>query len=123
MSDSPKVIFNDVKTMLELDIEDTIYDDQLLIKINSAISYLIKNKVPLASIEQNSDISLWLNQGLTAGDYAAVINWIENRLSLIFDKSILQPSSVASINAYLDDILYQLKGTYDVEQVTSDANG
>ena len=40
-------ILNQIKEMVEVDVEEEIFDTQLLSYINSGISYLTRNNIPI----------------------------------------------------------------------------
>ena len=45
-------ILNEIKNLIEVDIEETIFDNQLLFYANSGISYLIIKYLYIISIQQ-----------------------------------------------------------------------
>lgn len=106
-------ILEQIKTKIEVDSEENIFDSQLLLSINSSIAYLIKNGIPISFIEENSNVDIW--QDLRESDINLVIDFIYRDIIPEFDRDLL--SSSTTIN-YLSekntDILYYLKSVYDV---------
>lgn len=106
-------ILEQIKTKIEVDIEETIFDSQLLLSINSSIGYLIQNGIPLTYIIENSGSEIWTE--LKESDINLVIDWIYRDIIPEFDRDILNSSTtVEFLDRKNTDILYHLKSVYDV---------
>ncbi len=106
-------ILEQIKTKIEVDIEETIFDSQLLLSINSSIASLIKNGIPISFIEENSNVDIW--QDLRESDINLVIDFIYRDIIPEFDRDLLSsPTTINYLNEKNTDILYYLKSVYDV---------
>lgn len=103
-------VLSQIKTMLELEITDPIYDDQLLMYTNSGLQYLINNKIPVILIDGTTEISAFTN--LNPGDENLVLNWLHLYILQRFDRNLGAGTS-DWLNSEQLDILYQLKTSYD----------
>ena len=105
-------ILNQIKTKMEVDIEENIFDELLLLNINSSIGYLKQNSIPVDYIEMDSESSVWTD--LKSEDINIVIDWIYRDIIPEFDRDILSSSTtVEFLKEKNTQILYQLKSTYD----------
>jgi len=52
-------ILNQIKEMVEVDVEEELFDTQLLSYINSGISYLKRNNIPITRIDEDSELTEW----------------------------------------------------------------
>ena len=105
-------ILNQIKTKMEVDIEENIFDELLLLNINSSIGYLKQNSIPVDYIEMDSESSIWTD--LKSEDINIVIDWIYRDIIPEFDRDILSSSTtVEFLKEKNTQILYQLKSTYD----------
>lgn len=113
------VILNDIKALVEVDTEDTIYDDQLVLIINSGISYLINNGIPIDEIDKKTQSEEWSK--LAKHDYSTVLNWLNYHVLQNFDRTLMLSYSANTTNNFIDyhmtDLLYQLKVRYDSNEV------
>ena len=106
-------ILEKIKTKIEVDSEETIFDSQLLLSINSSITSLIKNGIPISFIEENSNVDIW--QDLRESDINLVIDFIYRDIIPEFDRDLLPSSTTINyLNEKNTDILYYLKSVYDV---------
>jgi hypothetical protein len=110
------VVLDDIKTLLEVDAAETIYDAQLLSYANSGLAYLANNGVPVSQIEAVSDSAVFA--GLQGDDYKIVIAWLELYCIQRFDRQI-QTSRFTATQQWMDgemqNLIYQLKARYDDE--------
>lgn len=107
-------ILNTVKTMLELDISDNIYDDELLLYLNSGIQYLINNKIPITLIDKTTTIDAFTN--LKSGDSQLLTEWLHFYCMPRFDME-LSSTTLNWINSELENLIYHLKTVYDTFEV------
>lgn len=106
-------ILEKIKTKIEVDSEENIFDSQLLLSINSSIASLIKNGIPISFIEQNSNVEIWPD--LKESDINLVIDFIYRDIIPEFDRDLLSSSTTINyLNEKNTDILYYLKSVYDV---------
>lgn len=112
-------ILEDIKTLVEVDAEEDIYDTQLLLIINGGIAYLRNNGVPLSRIDKNATINDWPK--LSEDDYPVVIDWLNYRVLQNFDRTLMLSYSANTTNNFIDyhmtDLLYQLKVRYEFDEV------
>ena len=108
-----------VKTMLELDISEDIFDDQLLLYLNAGIQYLINNKIPVTSIGETTTPDAFT--GLKTGDSQIVIQWLHLYCLQRFDRTLMEGSGTTLnwLDGELQDLIYQLKVIYDQPVVPS----
>ena len=112
-------ILNDVKVLVEVDIEEEIFDPQLLRYINMGIQYLINNAVPIKIITFDTESSEFTE--LRDGDYQIVLSWLHLFCLQRFDRTLLQSSGSSSatsnwIENEMKNLIYMLKVVYDVEE-------
>ena len=103
-------ILNQIKEMVEVDVEEEIFDTQLLSYINSGISYLTRNNIPITRIDKESELTEWDEIEET------ILDWLHLRCVQRFDKSLMTGNSTTMswIDEELTNILYQLKAIYGV---------
>lgn len=106
------VILETIKEMVEIDVDEEIFDTQLLRYINSGISYLQRNGIPVTSVEEITDTDVWSE--LKSDDVESVLDWLHLRCVQRFDKSLMTGSGTTMewIDSELTNILYQLKSVY-----------
>lgn len=113
------VILNDIKSLVEVDIDDKIYDDQLVLIINSGISYLINNGIPIDEIKTDTNSDEW--DKIDKHDYSTILNWLNYHVLQNFDRTLMLSYSANTTNNFIDyhmtDLLYQLKVRYDSNEV------
>lgn len=110
-----EIILNIIKEMVEVDVEEDIFDVQLLRYINSGISYLKRNGIPVSHIKAYTELAEWVD--IEEGDRETIIDWLHLRCVQRFDKSLMTGSATTMewIDTELTNILYQLKAIYEVK--------
>lgn len=105
-------ILNKIKDMVEADIEETIFDNQLLLYINSGISYLRRNGIPVSKITNKSTLENW--KDIEEDDKYTILDWLHLRCIQRFDKSLKTGSKTTNdwIDSELTNLIYQLKAIY-----------
>ncbi|HGA1205593.1 TPA: hypothetical protein ACIRGN_000891 [Streptococcus suis] len=108
-------ILEKIKEMVELDIDETIFDVQLLSYINSGISYLNRNGIPVVKIDDDSEDVVW--ESIAGEDVEIIIDWLHLRCVQRFDKSLMNGSETTMkwIDSEMTNLLYQLKAVYATE--------
>lgn len=110
-----ETILDTIKEMVEVDVEEDIFDVQLLRYINSGISYLQRNAIPVIRIEKDTKLEGWMD--IEEEDRETVLDWLHLRCVQRFDKSLMTGSSATMewIDEEMANILYQLKAIYGVK--------
>lgn len=112
-------ILKDIKTLVEVDAEEDIYDAQLILIINGGISYLKNNGIPVSRIDKDTTATNWTD--LQADDYPVVLDWLNYRVLQNFDRTLMLSYSANTTNNFIDyhmaELLYQLKVRYDVDEI------
>ncbi|WP_313175281.1 hypothetical protein [Streptococcus parasuis] len=108
-------ILNTIKEMVEIDVEEDIFDVQLLRYINSGISYLQRNAVPVIRIDKETELGGWTD--IEEEDREIVLDWLHLRCVQRFDKSLMTGSAATMewIDGEMTNLLYQLKSIYEVK--------
>ena len=108
-------ILNTIKEMVEVDVEEDIFDVQLLRYINSGISYLQRNAVPVIRIDKETELGGWTD--IEEEDREIVLDWLHLRCVQRFDKSLMTGSAATMewIDGEMTNLLYQLKSIYEVK--------
>ncbi|MDQ0221988.1 phage head-tail connector protein [Streptococcus moroccensis] len=108
-------ILNKIKEMVEVDVEEDIFDVQLLRYINSGISYLQRNAIPVSVIDKDTDLTGWPD--INEEDRETVLDWLHLRCVQRFDKSLMTGSAATMewIDGEMTNLLYQLKAIYEVK--------
>ena len=108
-------ILETIKEMVEVDVEEDIFDVQLLRYINSGISYLQRNAVPVIRIDKETELGGWTD--IEEEDREIVLDWLHLRCVQRFDKSLMTGSAATMewIDVELTNLLYQLKAIYSVK--------
>lgn len=106
-------ILEKIKTLLEVDLSEEIFDDQLLLYLNNGLRYLINNKIPLSLIDDTTTIEAWTE--IIAGDDQVVLSWLHLYTIQRFDRSLMQTGGTTMewIDKEQENLLYQLKVKYD----------
>lgn len=106
-------VLDDLKNLLEVDVEETIFDAQLLLYANSGIAYLMNNAIPVTRIEANTLSKEW---ELRDGDYDIVLAWLHLYCLQRFDRTLMTNAYKTTVN-WIDDemknLINQLKVRYD----------
>lgn len=107
-----ETILKTIKEMVEVDVDETIFDIQLLRYINSGISYLQRNAIPVVKIEEESTLDIW--KSIDEEDRETILDWLHLRCVQRFDKSLMTGSKTTMewIDTELGNLLYQLKSIY-----------
>ena len=124
-------VLDDLKNLLEVDIEETIFDAQLLLYANSGIAYLRNNGIPVERIGTTSDVfafqkeltenttsdTVWHN--LRDDDYEIVLAWLHLYCLQRFDRTLMTSAYKTTLNwidSEMTNLIYQLKVRYDYEK-------
>jgi hypothetical protein len=105
-----------VKTLLEIDIDEPIYDAQLLAYINGGLAYLKNNGIPVGQIDETAAGFA----GLRDDDAQIVISWLHLYTLQRFDRTLMTSTFTATqnwIDGELANLIGQLKARYDNEIV------
>lgn len=106
-------VLDDLKNLLEVDVEETIFDAQLLLYANSGIAYLKNNAIPVTRIESNTLSKEW---ELRDDDYEIVLAWLHLYCLQRFDRTLMTSAYKTTVN-WIDDemknLINQLKVRYD----------
>ena len=108
-------ILGDVKELLEVDLSEKIYDNQLLLYLNSGIAYLKNNKVPVESVETDTTFESWDN--IKDEDYHIILSWLNLYTLQRFDRTLMSSGAKTTMNwidSEMTDLIYHLKTRYDV---------
>ena len=105
-------ILKTIKEMVEVDVEEDIFDVQLLQYINSGISYLQRNAIPVIRIDAKTELGGWTD--IREEDREIVLDWLHLRCVQRFDKSLMNGGATTMewIDSELTNLLYQLKAIY-----------
>ena len=124
-------VLDDLKNLLEVDVEETIFDAQLLLYANSGIAYLRNNGIPVERIGTTSDVfafqkeltenttsdTVWHN--LRDDDYEIVLAWLHLYCLQRFDRTLMTSAYKTTqnwIDSEMTNLIYQLKVRYDYEK-------
>ena len=124
-------VLEDLKNLLEVDIEETIFDAQLLLYANSGIAYLRNNGIPVERIGTTSDVfafqkeltenttsdTVWHN--LRDDDYDIILAWLHLYCLQRFDRTLMTSAYKTTqnwIDSEMTNLIYQLKVRYDYEK-------
>ena len=124
-------VLDDLKNLLEVDVEETIFDAQLLLYANSGIAYLKNNGIPVERIGTTSDVfafqkeltenktsnAIWHN--LRDDDYEIVLAWLHLYCLQRFDRTLMTSAYKTTLNwidSEMTNLIYQLKLRYDYEE-------
>lgn len=105
-------VLKDLKEMVEVDVEETIFDKQLLLHANSGIAYLKNNLIPVSRITELTEQTEW---SLREDDYDVVLNWLHFYVLQRFDRQI-GATTLNWINQEMTDLFYHLKAGYAYEE-------
>ena len=124
-------VLDDLKNLLEVDVEETIFDAQLILYANSGIAYLKNNGIPVERIGTTSDVfafqkeltenktsnTVWHN--LRDDDYEIVLAWLHLYCLQRFDRTLMTSAYKTTLNwidSEMTNLIYQLKVRYDYEK-------
>lgn len=103
------MLLEDVKEMVETDLEETIFDKQLTIYIRSGSAYLKNNSIPVPDFEkEDEEIQSMYKE---PDDYHLVLYWLHFHVIRVFDKEI-SATTLSFIQEEMINTLYQLKIKY-----------
>lgn len=108
-------LLEEVKELLEIDTEETIYDKQLTSYLNIGLSFLKNNGVPVANMSTEEVLEWSINDE----DYPIIIEWLHLRTLQRFDRTLMNESAKTTntwIENYLSETLLHLKVRYDHEK-------
>jgi len=107
-------ILSELKELVEIDLDEEIYDKQLLLYCNMGLRYLHNDAIPVSRIDEDTE---WLEFGeLREGDELIVIDWLHLYVVQRFDKALLTVparGTMVWIDTEMTNLLYQLKTLYD----------
>jgi hypothetical protein len=108
------MILQNIKTLLEIDVDEEIFDSQLLLYINAGLRYLKNNGVPVSKISLKTQSF----RGLKSGDQDIVLSWLHLYCLQRLDRTLMYSTtgSTATINwidEEMTDLIYHLKARYD----------
>ena len=109
-------VLDDLKNLLEVDVEETIFDAQLLLYANSGIAYLRNNGIPVERIGTTDDAA-W--NELRDDDYEIVLAWLHLYCLQRFDRTLMTSAYKTTqnwIDSEMTNLIYQLKVRYDYEK-------
>jgi hypothetical protein len=112
-------ILADIKTLLEVDVDETIYDDALLGHINTGMVFLQTNAIPVGVVSGEVEGSELEGDGLLkSGDYETIKEYLYFHCLARFDGSVMAANRFTSaysnwIENQLTVLLYSLKARYD----------
>lgn len=124
-------VLDDLKNLLEVDVEETIFDAQLLLYANSGIAYLKNNGIPVERIGTTSDVFAFqkeLTENKTSNavwhdlrddDYEIVLAWLHLYCLQRFDRTLMTSAYKTTLNwidSEMTNLIYQLKVRYDYEK-------
>ena len=124
-------VLDDLKNLLEVDVEETIFDAQLLLYANSGIAYLKNNGIPVERIGTTSDVFAFqkeLTENITSDavwnelrddDYEIVLAWLHLYCLQRFDRTLMTSAYKTTLNwidSEMTNLIYQLKVRYDYEK-------
>lgn len=109
-------ILETTKELLEVDVEEEIFDNQLLLYVNAGMRYLVNNKIPVGVVKTDTTFDDFKN--LKAGDEHIVISWLHLYAMQRFDRTLMTTNSIATatkswIDTEMQDLITQLKAIYD----------
>lgn len=124
-------VLDDLKNLLEVDVEETIFDAQLLLYANSGIAYLKNNGIPVERIGTTNDVFAFqkeLTENTTSDtvwnelrddDYEIVLAWLHLYCLQRFDRTLMTSAYKTTqnwIDSEMTNLIYQLKVRYDYEE-------
>lgn len=107
-------VLEDLKQLLEVDLDEEIYDNQLLLYANGGLRYLMNNAVPVSIITKDTEHTAFAN--LKDDDYQIVLSWLNLHCLRLFDRTLMNSNQTATnnwIEAEMQNLIYQLKVIYD----------
>lgn len=109
-------ILTSIKKLLGIADEYTVFDNDIMLHINSVLSILVQMGVGTAGIKVTSKAQTWVQFIPEHGaDFGAVVSYVYLKVKLLFDP----PSSSAileSINNMIKEFEFRLNVMFDVEE-------
>jgi hypothetical protein len=108
-------ILESLKELLEVDLDEQIFDNQLILYINLGIGFLANNNIPVTSITDSSVANDWT--GLSDDDTNVVISYLQLHVLQRFDRTLMTKNANTTqmwIEKEKDSLLYHLKCKFDV---------
>lgn len=108
------VVLKELKTLLEVDVEETIFDSQLLLYANAGIGYLVNNGVPVSRIDEKTEKEEFVFTD--ESDYDVFLSWLHLYCLQRFDRTLMTQGSQTTLNwidGEMTNLIYQLKVKYD----------
>jgi hypothetical protein len=111
-------ILQKVKTLVEVDLDEMIFDDQLLLYINNGLRYLANNKIPVSAVKIGETFDGFTK--LRDGDSEIVLAWLHLYVLQRFDMTTMGSNRFTSsattwIEVEMTNLIHQLKSIYDNE--------
>ena len=105
-------ILNDVKELVEIDIDEGIYDRKLILHINSGVAELVNNAIPISKIDvQTLDVDWKL---IESNDYQIICDWLYFYVIGRLERPRITGRATSDfIEKQMTNLLYQLKAKYD----------
>lgn len=113
-------VLEDIKVLVELDAEETIYDNTMLGHINTGMAFLKSNAIPVdAVVPSTVGADLEGSGKLRIGDYALLKDWLYFHCLQRFDATTMSTNRFTStynnwIESQMTTLLHNLKARYDV---------
>lgn len=108
-------ILDEIKKIIDIDVND--FDDELILIINSALSYLQNNNIPVSQIDKQTEWSDF--DKLDTKDTSIVLSYLHLKVIQLFDRTSIVGSSSQAFNQWIDetttDLIHQLKCIYEYE--------
>lgn len=107
-------VLEQLKELLEVDVQEDIFDTQLLLYANGGIAYLINNGVPLSRLTVETKAKEFKLK--KPEHYDVVLSWLHLYCLQRFDRTLMTQTTQTTlnwINEEMTDLLYQLKVFYD----------
>lgn len=104
-----------VKTLVEVEINEDIFDSELLLYINMGIAFLINNAIPIFKVNENSLLEEWID--IKESDRDLVIQYLYLDTLAQFDRDLAGSKATTDyLEAKKLEILVQLKCSYEVKR-------
>ena len=101
-----------VKRLVEVEIEEDIFDDQLLLYVNMGIAYLINNAIPIFEVDKNTSIEEWTE--IEENDRKLIIQYLYLDTISQFDRDLAASKATTDyLEARKIENLLQLKCRYE----------
>ena len=109
-------ILTSIKKMLGYEEDDTGYDDELIMHINSVLMDLAQMGVgPAEGFEIEDDESIWNDYIADMKKFSGVKTYIFMRVKLIFDSATMSSALIESYNKQCDRFEWRLNHAAEYE--------